>query len=80
VVADFNNDGYDEFAGGGGQGTMVQAIFRYVPSTQKWDKIELDTGGVAVSGMEVVDLDGDGDVDIVSMGGSTVVWYENMFK
>lgn len=81
VVADFNGDGFDEFVGGGGQGTMAQLIFRYVPATQKWEKIELDVGGVAVSSMDVRDMDGDGDIDIVSLGGSptnNVVWYENL--
>ncbi|HXJ21652.1 MAG TPA: VCBS repeat-containing protein [Polyangia bacterium] len=79
-VADFNGDGYDEFVAGGGQGTMAQIIYRYVPSSGTWDKIPLDTGGVAVSGIDVGDLDGDGDVDIVSIGTSptnNVVWYEN---
>jgi hypothetical protein len=80
AVADFNGDGYDEFVAGGGQGTMAQVIYRYVPATGAWDKISLDLGGVAVSGIDVGDLDGDGDVDIVSIGTSptnNVVWYEN---
>ncbi|HEY4186000.1 MAG TPA: VCBS repeat-containing protein [Polyangia bacterium] len=80
AAADFNGDGFDEIVGGGGQGTMAQLIFRYVPSTQQWDQIQLDVGGVAVSGIDVKDMDGDGDIDIVSIGGSptnNVVWYEN---
>jgi len=80
-VADFNGDGYDEFVAGGGQGTMAEIIYRYTPGSATWDKIPLDTGAVAVSGIDVGDLDGDGDADIVAIGGSptnNVVWYENM--
>jgi len=43
-------------------------------------QIELDLGGVAVSGIEVKDIDGDGALDIVAIGGSptnNLVWYEN---
>jgi hypothetical protein len=79
-VADFNGDGYDEFVAGGGQGTMAQIIYQYDPTHGTWTKIPLDTGGVAVSGIDVGDLDGDGDIDIVSIGTSptnNVVWYEN---
>jgi hypothetical protein len=78
--ADFNADGFDEVVAGGGEGMMSQLIYRFVPSSGKWDKIELDIGGVAVSGMAVRDLNGDGALDIVTIGGSptnNVVWYEN---
>jgi hypothetical protein len=80
MVADFNGDGFDEVVAGGGQGTMNELIYRYVPSTQKWDKIQLDMGSVAVSGIDVKDLNGDGAPDIVAIGTSptnNLVWYEN---
>ncbi|HET7545703.1 MAG TPA: VCBS repeat-containing protein [Polyangiaceae bacterium] len=80
AAGDFNGDGFDEVVGGGGQGKLAQYIFRYVPSSGAWDQIELDIGGVAVSGIDVKDIDGDGALDIVSIGGSptnNVVWYEN---
>jgi hypothetical protein len=80
AVADLNRDGYDEVIGGGGQGAMAQIIYRYVPSSRTWDKISLDKGGVAVSAIEAADLNGDGAVDIVSIGTSptnNVVWYES---
>jgi len=78
AAGDFNGDGYDEFVGGGGQGAMVQNIYRYVPSTKAWDKIELDKGSVAVSYLDVADMNGDGAPDIVTLGTSNIVWYENM--
>ena len=78
AAGDFNGDGYDEFVGGGGQGAMVQNIYRYVPSTKTWDKIELDKGSVAVSYIDVADMNGDGAPDIVTIGTGNIVWYENM--
>ena len=80
AVADLDGDGYDEVIGGGGQGDMLQLIYRYVPSSRTWEKIKLDMGSVAISGMEVKDMNGDGALDIVVVGGSptnNVVWYEN---
>ncbi len=81
MVADFNGDGFDEVVAGGGQGALTELIYRYVPSTQKWDKIPLAMGTVAVSGIDVKDLNGDGAPDIVAIGTSptnNVVWYENV--
>jgi aldos-2-ulose dehydratase/isomerase family protein/VCBS repeat protein len=83
AVGDLNRDGFDEVIGGGGQGTMAQIIYRYVPSSRTWDKISLDEGGVAVSAIDVGDLNGDGAIDIMSIGTSptnNVVWYENSGK
>jgi hypothetical protein len=80
VVADLNGDGYDEVIAGGGQGAMTELIYRYVPSSGTWEKIKLDTGAVAVSGIDVADMNGDGALDIVVIGGSptnNVVWYES---
>lgn len=80
-AADFNGDGFDEIVGGGGQGELAEVIYRYLPSTRSWEKIELDAGSVAVSGLDVGDLNGDGAPDIVVIGGSptnNVVWYENL--
>jgi hypothetical protein len=59
---------------------MGQYIFRYLPSSGTWEQRELDLGGVAVSGIDVSDINGDGALDIVTIGGSptnNVVWYEN---
>lgn len=80
MVADFDGDGYDEFVAGGGQGDMAEIIYRYAPSTKTWQKIPLDKGNVAISEIDVKDIDGDGALDIIAIGGSptnNVVWYEN---
>jgi hypothetical protein len=78
-TADLNGDGYDEVVAGGGQGALLELIYQYVPDTDTWRTVELDRGGVAVSAMDVGDLNGDGALDIVAIGGSptnNVVWYE----
>jgi hypothetical protein len=80
VAVDLNHDGYDEVIGGGGEGAMNQVIYRYVPSSRSWDKIMLDSGTVAVSEIDAQDMNGDGAVDIVTIGASptnNVVWYES---
>jgi FG-GAP-like repeat len=80
ATADLDGDGYDEVVAGGGQGALTQLIYRYNPNTSAWQRIELDIGGVAVSALVVQDMNGDGALDIVSIGGSptnNVVWYEN---
>lgn len=49
-------------------------------SGEKWDKSELDPGGVAVEDLAVADLNGDGRPDIVAVGRATknvrVYWNE----
>ena len=63
--------------GRGGGGTLI--IYRYLPSSLSWERIPLDVGGIGTSGTEAHDIDGDGDLDVLAIGGSTdnVVWYEN---
>ena len=79
AVADFNGDGFDEIVGGDQNGGGALMIFRYVPSSKEWERIDIDMGGVAVIGVDISDIDGDGAPDIVAIGGSSnnLVWYEN---
>lgn len=79
VTADFDDDGFDEIvAGYRGEGTSL-FIYRYRPDTESWRRIPLDEGGMGTSSLDVGDLDGDGDLDVLAIGSSTdnVVWYEN---
>jgi hypothetical protein len=79
ATADLNGDGYDEIIGGdqGGGGALL--IYRYLPSSDLWEMIEVDSGDVAVIGLDVQDINGDGALDIVAIGGATnnLVWYES---
>jgi hypothetical protein len=79
LTADLNADGYHEIIAGdqGGEGALL--IYRYVPSSTSWERIELDVGGIAVVGIDVQDLDADGALDVIAIGGSSnnLVWYEN---
>jgi hypothetical protein len=81
VTVDLNADGYDEIVGGGGEGDRAQLIYRYLPDSNSWEKLELDIGGVAVAAIDIADINGDGALDIVTIGGSptnNLVWYENV--
>ncbi len=79
AVADFNGDGYDEIVGGdqNGGGALILSPLRAELDT--WETIDIDRGGVAVIGIDLADINGDGALDIVAIGGASnnVVWYEN---
>ncbi len=79
MTGDFNGDGYDEIVAGGRGGGGSVIIYRYRPDSGSWERIPLDIGGMALSGIDVSDIDGDGDLDILAVGRATanVVWYEN---
>ncbi len=80
VVADFNGDGMDDIvAGYRGEGTSLYGYSAESGDGTQWKKHIIDDGGIAVQRCEAVDIDGDGDLDIIASGGSThnVKWYEN---
>ena len=78
VVADLNNDGYDEIIAGGRGAPYRLNIYRYDPESRSWNAQLLDDS-VAVSGLAIADLTGNGYQDIVAAGMATadVVLYRN---
>jgi hypothetical protein len=78
AVADLDNDGFDEIIVGGRGSPYSLLIFRYNPETREWRRRSLDND-VAVSGLVIADLTGNGFKDIVVTGSTTanVVLYRN---
>ena len=79
LVADLNNDGRDEIIVGGRSEPYQLAIYHYQGENRGWQRVDLDDGNVAVSGLAIEDLNGDGFADIVAIGAGTrnVVYYQN---
>lgn len=72
TVGDLNRDGLtDLVAGGGGSGGLVWY------QSPGWTKHVIDTGGGFSTDGEVVDVDRDGDQDVVVLTTEDVRWYEN---
>lgn len=78
VCFDANRDGLDEVVAGGRGGAHDVLLFQWRDGT--WQRQVVDAGSVAVAGLTVADISGDGRPDFVATGTSThnVVWYENL--
>lgn len=78
LAADLNNDGSDEIIAGGRGAPHALNIYRYDPVSERWNRQVLDSS-VAVSGLAVADITGNGFLDIVAVGSATtdVVLYRN---
>lgn len=70
-VADLNNDGIDEIVAGNLKPSFSLYTYRYDKESAQWLREILGQGRIAVSGIEVADINADGRNDIVAIGRST---------
>jgi len=68
---DLNNDGFDEILAGHRGETYNLYIYQYVPAQDKWERTELDKGGMSTAGIHVFDANLDGIPDIAASGSAT---------
>jgi len=81
ICADLDGDREDEIiAGYRGKGASLHLYDCRDSLGRKWERIALDEGDMAASGLEVADLNGDGRLDIIAVGTATlnIKWYENL--
>jgi hypothetical protein len=80
ATADLNQDGRDEIiAGYRGKGGGLAFYRAEDDHGLRWKRSDLDIGGITAASCAVVDLNGDGRLDIVCIGSATanLKWYEN---
>ena len=88
--ADLDGDGREELIGGkrylahdgkdpGAFDPLVIYSYQFDPEKKSWDRREIAKGGKVGFGLDpkVVDLDEDGDLDLVCPGRSGLFWLEN---
>ncbi len=81
ICADLDADGQDEIiAGYRGKGASLYLYDCRDSVGRKWERITLDEGDMAASGLDVADINGDGRLDVTAVGTATsnVKWYENL--
>lgn len=88
---DIDNDGAKELIAGkrylahdgrdpGEYDPLVAYYYDYDPARRTWDRHDIEPGGPAGFGLDpkVIDLDADGDLDILAPGRSGLHWFENL--
>lgn len=81
ICADIDGDHEDEIiAGYRGKGASLYIYDCRDSAGKKWERIVLDEGDMAASGLDVADINGDGRLDIIAVGTATsnIKWYENL--
>ena len=80
AAVDVDDDGVLEIiCGYNGEGTSLHLYRPENLAQNQWGKETIDEGGLGVGQMHVLDMNGNGRLDIVASGLSTgnVKWYEN---
>jgi hypothetical protein len=81
ICADLDGDNQDEIiAGYRGKGSSLYIYHCQDSVGKQWERIALDEGDMAASGLAVADINGDGWLDIIAVGTATsnIKWYENL--
>ena len=81
ISADLDGDSQDEIvAGYRGKGASLYAYDCRDSLGEKWQRVALDEGDMAASGLDVADINNDGRIDIIAVGTATsnLKWYENL--
>lgn len=81
VCGDLDGDGDDEIIAGYRGKEYGLYVYNCQDSvSQRWERIILDEGDMAASGLQVADINNDGKLDVICVGTATsnIKWYENL--